>query len=237
MSAPRGSTAVMARRVEPPDSLDDFPTQPWACRALHFYVQPISGLKVWEPTCNRGYMARAFEDCGAEVTASDVFDYGYGEQFDFLSLGDLKGPPPLVPKPDVLAFNPPFNRAMEFIQLALLFSSTVAAFARLQLIEGVDRHARLWGTDRIGWSMHPFVERVPLVKGRVDPKASTATAYSWFRFWREPMEKHPSLIGCGDVRLIPPCRKDLERSSDYPEIEEDSPPILNWIKQAEAQEK
>lgn len=28
------STAVMQRRVEPLDSLDDFPTPPWATRAL-----------------------------------------------------------------------------------------------------------------------------------------------------------------------------------------------------------
>lgn len=31
---PRGSSAVMARRIEPPDSLDWFPTPPWATRAL-----------------------------------------------------------------------------------------------------------------------------------------------------------------------------------------------------------
>ena len=35
---PSGSTAVMARRVEAPDSLDFFPTPPWATRALVEHV-------------------------------------------------------------------------------------------------------------------------------------------------------------------------------------------------------
>jgi hypothetical protein len=30
----------------------------------------------------------------------------------------------------------------------------------------------------------PFVERVPMVKGRWDPGASTATSYAWF-VWRK----------------------------------------------------
>jgi hypothetical protein len=35
---PSGSTSVMARRVEPPDSLDFFPAPPWATRALCEYL-------------------------------------------------------------------------------------------------------------------------------------------------------------------------------------------------------
>lgn len=34
------STAVMARRVEPADSLDFFPTPPWATRAFCEHVMP-----------------------------------------------------------------------------------------------------------------------------------------------------------------------------------------------------
>jgi hypothetical protein len=34
----KGFTAVMAQRREPPDSLDYFPTPPWATRALFRHV-------------------------------------------------------------------------------------------------------------------------------------------------------------------------------------------------------
>ena len=53
-----------------------------------------------------------------------------------------------------------------------------------------------------------FSERVPMVKGRYDPKASTATSYCWlvwFTHWRP-----------GETMLvwIPPCRRELERADD-----------------------
>jgi hypothetical protein len=49
---------------------------------------------------------------------------------------------------------------------------------------------------------------VPMVKGRVDQKASTATGYGWLVWENERLAK---------TRLvwIPPCRKLLERDGDY----------------------
>jgi hypothetical protein len=49
---------------------------------------------------------------------------------------------------------------------------------------------------------------VPMVKGRLDQRATTATGYAWFVWHREG----------GDPRLvwIPPCRRRLERRTDYP---------------------
>ena len=58
-----------------------------------------------------------------------------------------------------------------------------------------------------------FVERVPMVEGRLDRKATTATGYAWLvwentaRFLR--------------ASLDPACRKKLERDQDY-----DLPPIM-----------
>jgi hypothetical protein len=105
------SHAVMAQRFEPLDSLDDFPTPPWATRAL----------------C--GYLVQAGHD--------------------------------LAPRPSA--------------------PSVVLQFA----------------------------ERVPIVKGRCDPKASTATSYAWV-VWlpRAPAE-------ATKFEWIPPCRPKLERLDDY----------------------
>jgi hypothetical protein len=53
-----------------------------------------------------------------------------------------------------------------------------------------------------------FTERVPMVKGRLDAKASTATGYAWI-IWDKGLKSPPRLM------WVPPCRKKLERPADY----------------------
>lgn len=77
------SHAVMAQRTEPRNSPDDFPTPPWATRALIEYVLPdkgssLSGLNCLEPACGAGHMATVLKEHFREVQASDAFHYGYG---------------------------------------------------------------------------------------------------------------------------------------------------------------
>jgi hypothetical protein len=84
------SHAVMAQRAEPLNCLDDFPTPPWATRALVEHVigsQAVAGQTCLEPACNRGFMSSALEEYFLEVHSSDVFNYGYGEVRDFLNEG------------------------------------------------------------------------------------------------------------------------------------------------------
>ena len=76
------SHAVMAQRVEPASSLDDFPTPPWATRALVEYVldkPALASMSCLEPACGRGHMAVTLAECFGSVTSSDVFDYDFGE--------------------------------------------------------------------------------------------------------------------------------------------------------------
>src|SRR5690348_9238041 len=111
------SHAVMAqRRAGTVKALDDFPTPPWAVRGfLAEVLKPklgdLSKLTGWEPTCNRGYMARAMQEYFASVYASDIGDYGWAGQdrvADFLSSRTTW--PDETPR-DVIMFNPPFNKA------------------------------------------------------------------------------------------------------------------------------
>src|SRR4051812_14365043 len=120
------SHAVMAQRVEPHDSLDDFPTPPWATRALIKHVlwptcdlfdppAQFRKLSVWEPACNRGYMARPLREFFRRVSASDIFDYGSesGEWcqdrvIDFL-WPDSEGPMIAAQGVDWIITNPPFR--------------------------------------------------------------------------------------------------------------------------------
>ena len=78
---------------------------------------------------------------------------------------------------------------------------------RSVFMEGCDRFLNLFSKHPPA-IIAPFAERLPMVKGRVDSKASSATAYGWF-VWRKDH------YGPTVVRWIPPCRKMLERPGDY----------------------
>ena len=80
-------------------------------------------------------------------------------------------------------------------------------FARTQWIESTKRYEGLF-RDRPPALLAPFVERVPIVKGRWNPDKSTATSYAWF-VW---LARHD---GPWRVFLIPPgCRARLTRPDD-----------------------
>lgn len=201
------SHAVMAQRAEARDSLDDFPTPPWATRALleHIIERDTKGrgLSVLEPACGRGHMAQALSEYFDTVHASDIHDYGYrfGHQADFLSSVYS------TDRFDWIITNPPFRLAEDFIHRALpLAKRGVAVLVRTVFIESVGRFDRIF-RERPPTKFAQFTERVPMVKGRVDKKASTATGYAWV-VW-EHGGVSPQLC------WVPPCRKSLEKPDDY----------------------
>lgn len=219
-SVPRGGTAVMARRVEPPDSLDFFPTPPWATRALCEHVLPyavgrrpgaVEGT-VWEPACGAGDMARPLAEYFAHVHASDVHPYGHGEVADFLWPSLDRGTSAADGPVDWVITNPPFRLGLQFVLRARRVARAgVAMLVRMAFLESIERYEGLF-------RQHPptigiFTERVPMFRGRLDPAGSTATAYVWLVWSRDVPPKAPL--------WIPPCRKTLERPDDYP-----TPPAL-----------
>jgi len=192
----------MSQRTESKFSLDDFPTPPWATRALLEHVLPdVRHGSVLEPACGRGYMAKPLSEYFSRVVASDVFDYGFGEVRDFLDKAEF-------PEVDWVITNPPFKLAEEFIQKGLDLAQTgVAVFVRTVFLESIGRYQRLF-RDQPCDIFAQFAERVPLVKGRVDPSASTATGYCWLVWYKKSR-------GVPMINWIPPCRKTLERPNDY----------------------
>jgi hypothetical protein len=201
------STAVMQRRTEPHDSLDFFPTPPWATRALCEHVLADCELNVrecWEPACGEGHMARPLKEYFHTVRASDIFDYGYGIQEDFL-FGNMHEATEWV------ITNPPFRLADQFARQALELSACgVALLVRSAFLEGKNRFENLFSVTPPS-IIAQFVERLPMVKGRVDEDASSATAYSWL-VWLKRDTKRPRPT---EFVWIPPCRKRLERQGDY----------------------
>jgi hypothetical protein len=203
----KGFTAVMGRRREPPAALDYFPTPPWATRALFRHVLPALGIdaiaSVWEPACGEGHMAAVITELArGPVVASDIYSYGYGTApVDFLHDAPITSPKWIIT-------NPPFSTACEFTLRALdLAGEGVAMLVRTQWIEGVGRYEKLF-RDRPPALYAPFVERVPMVKGRWDPHASTATSYAWFVWCKD-------IAGLPRIYWIPPgCRGALTQDDD-----------------------
>lgn len=214
-----GARAIMGSRQEPDDSLDYFPTPPWATRSLIERVLPHIGVRkigsIWEPACGEGHIAEVLREYEHEVMATDIHDYGYGDVLDFLLQGDAPW------MPDWIITNPPFGDTGEAFFHKAIKSVTcgVAMFFRLQWLESIGRCERVF-------QPHPptivaqFAERVPLHKGRYEPDGATATAYLWI-VWM------PYRVGDGRTELfwIPPGQRekltrpdDAERFTAHPVI-------------------
>ena len=204
------SSAVMQQRREPHDSLDDFPTPPWATRALCERIddwRSTAALTCREPAANRGHMVRPLQEWFASVEASDVHDYGAG----FAVNDYLFGP---LPEPVHWTItNPPFRLARQFIDRALQTSTCgVAIIVRSAFLEGADRYRGLFKSNRPSLALQ-FTERVVMHKGRLTAKGSSATAYSWL-VWDMAETNRKT-----EFDWIEPCRRRLERRSDYPEFD------------------
>lgn len=208
MSANR-SAAVMAQRSVAADGLDYYPTPPWGTRALCEIVlggrATLGSLVCWEPACGQGDMARPLAEYFARVHASDIYAHGYGETGDYLdlTLGSRWEPPEPV---DWVITNPPFNAALDFARIALSEAREgVALLCRTSWLESGDRYPLF--RDHPCALICPFVERLPMVEGRLDRSASSATAYTWF-VWRRGDERMR-------VQHIPPCKARFDRDEDW----------------------
>lgn len=228
---PNGARAIMGSRQEPDDSLDYFPTPPWATRALmervlsHLnVVAPDAGTNaepdrinsVWEPACGEGHIADVLREYCPRVYATDIFDYGYPDHVvDFLR-------PDIGSASDWIITNPPFgDKALEFVERAIdLATVGVAMFFRSQwAVEGIERYERIF-RDRPPTLCAFFVERVNLCKGRWEPDGSTATAYCWLIWIRGQQARAPFWIppGCREQLSRP---DDVERFTAHPVIKKE----------------
>jgi len=202
------SSAVMQQRVEPHNSLDDFPTPPWATRALCVWLLnsgfefALDTMTCREPAANRGHMVRPLREYFGSVDASDVHDYGAG-----FPVRDFLFPAPLDTV-DWTITNPPFRLAEEFIARAAATSRIgFAIIVRVAFLEGQGRYERLFSKNPPTFVLQ-FTERVVMHKGRLAPEGSTATAYAWL-VWIDG--EFPT-----QLRWIAPCRRSRERPDDYP---------------------
>lgn len=197
----KSARSIMASRKEPFNSFDFFATPPWGTRALCEAVLPHIGINprdfcAWEPACGEGHMAEPLKEYFGYVLATDIFDYGYSSCLDFLDeRTDCVS--------DWIVTNPPFKASLKFTERALQLARVgVAIFIRTQwAIEGCERYQRLF-RDRPPTLFAPFVERVPLCKGKWDPDGSTATAYCWLIWVKNRTPMPPFWIPPGQRKLL-----------------------------------
>lgn len=215
---PKGARAIMGSRQEPDDSLDYFPTPPWATRALFERVLPALGnphiCSAWEPACGEGHIANVLLEYVPLVRATDIFDYGYGDAImDFLDPSAR-----MSPAPDFIITNPPFgDKAVAFVLNALERASVgVAMFFRLQWIPTKGRYESLF-RDNPPTLVAFFTERVPIIKGEWDPTASTATDYIWLVWLHGATPQAPFWIPPGQREALTR-PDDRERFTAHPVI-------------------
>ncbi|RCK34594.1 hypothetical protein [Thalassospira xiamenensis] len=143
---------------------------------------------VWDPACGRGVCAEAAKEAGYKVYASDIYNWGYGDnrRMDFLK---RKRPPKVFGGQEFTVFsNVPFSMACEFVhQSFALGARKIVLFQRQAWLESGDR------TDF--WQKFPY-QRQYLCRKRVscywfhfspqerDEKNGGTTAYSWYVFER-----------------------------------------------------
>lgn len=113
------SILIIAEATRLTNELEALETPEWAIRAL--LKREVLTHHVIDPNCGFGMLARCASDAGYDVTANDIFDWGYeGQNFtlDFLSdkaahhlAHHVKGKTVLM--------NPPFKMSVEFIKRAM----------------------------------------------------------------------------------------------------------------------
>lgn len=210
-----GSRSIMGSRLEPDDSLDYFPTPPWATRALIQRVFPHLGLEphgiAVEPACGEGHIAEVLDETFDLVDATDIHGYGYGGLMDFLVPSTLK--PEYA---DWIITNPPFGDLTEqFVLRALdLARVGVAMFVRLQWLESIGRYENIF-RDNSPTLIAFFAERVNLCKGRWDPEGTTATAYIWLVWIKGAQPQAPFWIPPGQREALTRA-DDVARFTSHP---------------------
>lgn len=202
-------------RFSPKSALDDFPTPPWATRALFYYVFPqVFVLNrepvLCEPACGRGHMARTLKEFSNRVYASDIKDYKKG-----YPIVDFSNDP--VPPYDLLITNPPYKLANQFVQRGLIEANIgVALLLRTLWMEGgKDVPTSRWNTVL---KKHPpnvvalISARMPATKGRVIQHHPVFFSHSWFVWNKMNPARH------GDTRLVwipPEAQRLFEKPEDY----------------------
>lgn len=148
----------------------------------------FDGVKsVLEPACGGGHLAEAIHKLGIQVTATDLYNHGYGKWgIDFLDWAQYYG--------DAIVTNPPYKYAQEFVEHSIkLGVPKVAMFLKLTFLEGARRQEL--------FKKYPpryvavCVNRVQCaINGDAEMfSKSSAACYAWF-IWEKGYRGKPEIL-------------------------------------------
>jgi hypothetical protein len=209
------------RRRSKKSGSDYFPTPPWATRALCRKLAPcfdLASLSALDPACGGGHMSAPLGEYFESVRSTDLYDYS--AEFAACEPGHDFISPSLDPEivADWIITNPPFVIGEAFLKRALSRARVgVAFFVKVQFLEGISRFLSVYNVTPPS-AVFQFAERVPLVTGKLDPKAATNQSYIWVVFVRDPAASlaFSRQVAGPALGWIAPSRRALERQSDYP---------------------
>ncbi len=186
-----------AHRVSPASDPDFYPTPPWGARAgaeLLLALDPVA-RSVWEPACGAGHMVHGLKDYFPKVIASDLLAYDGNALFDFC--GDEDAPV----RPDWIVSNHPFGQTDTFIRRGRERARRgLALLMKISGLETIGREALMYGDPPLSVAA-PFVERLPMHKGRWEPEGGTAAFYCWF-IWFAAGVGFPAPVVLGRPRPV-----------------------------------
>ena len=164
--------------------LDYYGTDPRSTKAL--LEQESFDINVWEPCAGHHLMVNVLKEAGYSVKATDIADYGFGdEKINFLDYdGEWDG--------DIVT-NPPYGLSTDFVVKALEVvkpGRRVAMFLRLQTLEGKDRYDRIFSVNPPK-TVYIFINRQVSDKND-DFNKGSAVAYAWY-VWEKGFTGTPAL--------------------------------------------
>jgi hypothetical protein len=180
-------------RNYPPVERDLYPTPAWVTDTLARHLN-LRGARVWEFACGRHDMVNALRRHGATVYATDIVDYGNGqdEVIDFLSDRE-----PRLSNFTHLISNPPYgNRcktAIAFIERGLERAAQYGATLALLLPAHFDSRASRRGlfVDRLSATV-VLTERVVWFSRSDGVREQPMEDHQWF-IWRPGRNDFPAL--------------------------------------------
>lgn len=164
---------------------DYYATEPNAVARL--LEKESFNMQVWEPCCGEGHISEVLRQHGYSVKSSDLFDRGYGETpLDFLSYPHKWGG-------DIIT-NPPYEKAVEFVEKAIKtikVGSRVAMLLKIQFLETKKR--RFLFQKYPPRYIYVFSERIKCAKnGDFDHSSASAMCYAWF-VWEKGFAGEPKV--------------------------------------------
>ena len=138
------------------EAVDFYSTDPDCVKDLLELEQ--FGNKVLEPCCGNGNIAKVLTNAGYKVTATDLYDHGYGttgvDCFDYTNIDQ-----------DIIT-NPPYSLTTEFIEHMineLKSGRKMALFLKLQVLEGQARYQKIFSQGKLK-RVYVYVNRVACYK-------------------------------------------------------------------------